>query len=179
MGYGEAGRTVEMTTEQGINMEQEEETRHRASDKMKEFGLLLQRLREYYKLSQYELSHRSGVPIHTINRLEKGQIPKPGIDDLAKLAKFFNLDLNAMGVLLGVWEEPHEHAIASERLRRSLEELSSLSRELSPPDQEQLSVHLDPILYYWTARVRGQGTAPLPPWLIETLQKRSRGQGST
>lgn len=133
-----------------------------------EFGHLLRQLREYYGLSQHELARRSGVPHHTIHRLEAGQIPKPGFDDIARLARYLNLDLNMMGILLGLWEpeEPNRHT--DPELQRQLAALRDLAQQLSPEEQHQLVLQLRPLVTYWS---REGEQRELPEWLLKRLSR--------
>lgn len=134
------------------------------------FGQLLRRLREYYSLSQHELSRLSGVPLHTIHRLEQGQIAKPFMEDIAKLAKFFGLDLNTIGVLMGLWDPDHLDEEIDPELSRLLMLLRQITRELTPEDQRRLALQLQPLVTYWEVR-RGETKVKreLPPWVLQMV----------
>lgn len=132
------------------------------------FGQLLRRLREYYNLSQNELSRLSGVPLHTINRLEQGLIAKPFMEDIVKLAKFFGVDLNTIGVLMGLWEPECLDEGLDPELARLLSLLRQTARELAPEDQRRLALQLQPLVTYWEVK-RGEAkvTRELPPWVLQ------------
>lgn len=139
----------------------------RVPPELVEFGKVLRQLREHYGLSQHELARRSGVPYHTIHRLEAGQIPKPAFDDLARLARFFGIDLVAMGVLLGLWEPEEVPAGLDPELHQHLEQLRNLARKLSPEDQHTLAIQLRPIVSYWSPE-----KSALPDWFLELISPR-------
>lgn len=139
----------------------------RTRPEVAEFGTILRQLREHYGLSQHELARRSGVPHHTIHRLESGQIPKPGFDDIAKLARFFNIDLESMGVLLGLWEPDEGSRARDPELRRHLESLNEIARRISEEDQHILAIQLRPLVTYWSGQ-----KSDLPEWLLQKLARR-------
>ncbi len=143
----------------------------RVPPEVAEFGKVLRQLREHYGLSQHELARRSGVPYHTIHRLEAGQIPKPSFDDLARIAKFFGIDLEAMGVLLGLWGPEEIPAALDPELHQYLEQLRRVASRLSPEEQHTLAIQLRPLVSYWSP----EKTA-LPDWLLELIAPRKGKQ---
>ena len=143
----------------------------RVPPEIAEFGKILRQLREHYGLSQHELARRSRVPYHTIHRLEAGQIPKPSFDDLARIAKFFGIDLEAMGILLGLWGPEEIPAALDPELHQYLEQLRRVASRLSPEEQHTLAIQLRPLVSYWSP----EKTA-LPDWLLELIAPRKERQ---
>ncbi|MCC6629683.1 MAG: helix-turn-helix domain-containing protein [Chloroflexi bacterium] len=98
----------------------------------------LRDLREFHRLSALELSRLTGVQHHTLLRLEKAEIPKPGIDDLAALARFYGLDLNHVGALAGVWVAEDDNGL-SLPLREAIVEARQAATPLSPLEQADVA----------------------------------------
>lgn len=139
----------------------------RSTEHVRRFGELLRELREHYNLSMNELARQTGIPLHTIYRLEQGQIPKPALEDLAKLAKFFNIDLNLMGVLLGVWDLPSRKTTLTNELSRSFQFLESAAEKLTEEEQHEMTIQLRPLVQYWTRQ--SEQKPGLPDWLVSRL----------
>lgn len=91
---------------------------------------VLKALREQQDLSQTAAATAAGIPHYTLNRLEKG-VARPAFEDLAPLAKFYGLDLNQVGAILGVWEVEEQAAgIYPPEVLQLCGEIKSASREL-------------------------------------------------
>lgn len=134
--------------------------------------------------SQLGLSSRIGVGNHVIYRLENQTLDTPKIEDLAKIAKYFGLDLNAMGALMGVWEVPEQEEgdHLTPGLRRVLGTIRDEGKSLDGEEQVALTNTLALALtLFQRSRQRGQpratagdgipeeALAELPPWLRRRL----------
>lgn len=60
-----------------------------------DYGEALKYQREQAGLSQLELSHKTGISHHNINRWEKGEV-LPNIDFCVKLAVFYGITLDEL-----------------------------------------------------------------------------------
>lgn len=132
--------------------------------------------------SQLSLSSRIGVGNHVIHRLENQTLDTPRIDDLAKIAKAFGLDLNAMGALMGIWEVPEQEGDhLTPELRRIIGTIRDEGKSLDAAEQNDLTSALTVALALFRrlrertqAQVPGDGTAEdaladLPAWLRRRL----------
>lgn len=143
--------------------------------KLEEFAATLRALREAFGLSQYALARESGVAHHTVHRLENAEIPRPFLDDIAKLADFFGVRLEALAAVLGVWSIPEQELEELEpELGQMLTDLRNLGLRLGEAEQRELAGMLEAVLLIWQRRERqaqeeadalGPAARRLPAWL--------------
>lgn len=73
-------------------------------------AVVLKALRDQQGLSQTEVEAATGVSSMVVHRLENNKVARITFEDLAPLAKFYGLDLNQVGAILGMWEVPEQEA---------------------------------------------------------------------
>jgi len=96
--------------------------------------------REALHLTQYRLATRLGLAPHTVSRLERGETLRPSLEELAALARFLDMDLNQIGVLVGVWpERPEQYPLLAEPLRMALSYVVSLAQTMTAEGQARLA----------------------------------------
>lgn len=72
-----------------------------------QFGKMLRSLRLQRRINISDAARTSGVPDHTINRLEKGEIEKPSFEDVVSLGfRVYGLSPDHMAALAGLYPAP-------------------------------------------------------------------------
>lgn len=141
------------------------------------FAQILQDLIEEEGITAYELSMQAGIPQHRVYRYIKGLVENPTVEDMAKIAKFFHLDLNQLGAALGIWMIPEQESeMLGHELATQLDRLRSLGGQLGPEAQDEFAADLEILVSIWHRRLIAaaqvkQKTASkrVPSW----LQRRS------
>lgn len=148
--------------------EDEEATEKR---RVQQAGAWLRALREERGLTQEALAQAAGTQQQTIYRLEKGEVQRASLEDMAGIAKVMGLDLNQMGALRGVWklsspgaeESPSSLATTAGLLRRR-------GALLPPEDQELLAEIVVTVISGLLHRRKMPGETALPSTLPAWLQ---------
>lgn len=73
---------------------------------VKKFGQRLRVLRERRDLDGREFAEQSGIDYRTYNAYELGQRAVPPFEDMAKIARFHGMSLDALGSIAGVLPAP-------------------------------------------------------------------------
>jgi transcriptional regulator with XRE-family HTH domain len=128
----------------------------RADPRIRDLGHVIREIREKLGLSQRQMAERTGLALHTIYRMENGQMEHLDIRDAYRLARFLGVDLEAILLLLGE-EIPEGDAKIAARLAR-------IERKLDSEQREKLRIQLEPILAYWSE-------SPAPSVVTEAIRR--------
>ena len=128
----------------------------RADPRIRELGQLVREIRERLGISQRQMAERSGLALHTVFRMENGQLEHLDIRDAYRLARFLGVDLEVILLLLGE-EVPGGEARLAARLAR-------IEKRLDSEQRERLRQQLEPILAYWSE-------APAPSVITEAVRR--------
>jgi transcriptional regulator with XRE-family HTH domain len=90
----------------------------------------LRGLREAKRLLPEDVAQRSGVPVHTYRRYERGENEKIPFDHVVALGKFYGLTPNEMAALAGIWVL-QDQSTGVRTIDRFLELMGTFLRELS------------------------------------------------
>lgn len=88
--------------------------------------------------SAEEVATLSGVPFHTMLRLEKGQIEKPAFNDVVLLSKFYGLTPDQAATLGEMWVVPADVSKPQDPLTDELARLGSELKDLSYKEQKDM-----------------------------------------
>lgn len=71
--------------------------------RMSTIGQKLYDWRQAARMTQTEVARHTGIPQHTISRLETGEIDKPGFTDVVTLASYYGVSPNELAKAVGAW----------------------------------------------------------------------------
>ena len=161
------------------------ETAQREDVNLEEFGSQFRTLRESFGVSMKQLVRDTGVPFHTIKRLERGEIPNPGMRDLVALGQYFGLSPNDIARWMGlipqseVDDEETETGLGPEATS-TLETVRNYLMQLDEERQARVATMIAALIYA-DQRVESIGVERedameempnLPEWLIKKTRKR-------
>lgn len=137
------------------------------------FAVILKDLLEEEGITAYELSMQAGIPQHRVYRYIKGLVENPTMEDLAKMAQFFHLDLNQMGAALGVWTVPaQEVETLGHELATQVDRVRQLGGQLEDAAQEEFAADLEVLVSIWHRRLIAKAqvkekaeSSRIPTWL--------------
>ncbi len=113
--------------------------------------------RKAARLTQAEVTERSGVPQHQVSRLENGEVEKPPMEDLIKLASTYGVEPNEVARLAGWWVPSPRYTTEDPRWVYAQNYMAHTSEE----DRERLLDEVyDRVLFHETlARLAPQDAA--------------------
>jgi transcriptional regulator with XRE-family HTH domain len=154
---------------------------------LEQFAQTLRTLREGSGLSQADLAALTGVPEHTIYRLEHCGIKKPTLFEVVRLGAYFGLTPEDIAALFGAWElqepQPTNYTVkldtalsllnafisastqeAQDELADSLEVITGIMqrRYSLPPTAQSKTIH----------RLSNEALDKLPPFIKRRLSNR-------
>lgn len=96
---------------------------------MSKIGQKLFEWRQAARMTQTEVSHRTGIAQHQISRLENGEIDRPGFTDVITLASHYGVSPNELAKEVGAWVPNRKYKSEDYRLTYVLEWLYNASSE--------------------------------------------------